>query len=94
MTTIVQDQNTTRRTIAGIAVAALTATACLFGGVAGADAAEAAWVSQTRAGEHKPKSWICKTFNICKTTGHYYCGDPTKAYTKPQPCKFRHNDRY
>lgn len=94
MSTIVQEQNSARRMIAGIAVAGLTATACLFGGIAGADAAEAAWVSRTTAGEHKPQRWHCRILNICSTTGHYYCGNPNIAYTKPQPCRWLHNDRY
>lgn len=95
MSTITKDQNSVRRTIAGLAVAGLTATACLFGGVAGATAAEAAWVSKTTAGEHKPKRWHCAVLNICSSTPHMKCGNPNIAYTKPPKCVYTgHNDRY
>lgn len=94
MKTLSAIQTEVRRYVASIALAATSAVAVLLLIIGTAQVANAAWVSPTRAGEHKPKSFICSVFNICKTTGHYYCGDPNIAYTKPPPCRFLHNDRY
>lgn len=92
--TIEEIQTQVRVFVALIAGLALVAVATLSIVLATAGGAEAAWVSKTRAGEHRPKSFVCKVFNICKTDSHYYCGDPTKAYTNPPPCRFLHYDRY
>ncbi len=93
---LVQLQYEARRWISLIAVAALTATACLIGGMVTANAAEAAWVSKTTSGEHKPQRWHCRYLGICSQTRHYYCGNPTIAYTNPPPCRLAHSgyDRY
>ena len=55
-------------------------TFCLSGAVFTAQAAEARTFYAPPS-----KSWICKTFNICKTGTVKICGNPNIAYNKTNP---------
>lgn len=44
--------------------------------------------------ERPTPSWICKTFNICKTGTWIKCGNPNIAYNKTTPKCYRYTVRY
>lgn len=84
-TTLTGDQAGVRRTAASVLLVALTAFGLLFGSalvsVATAPSAEAVttrWGSPT---DKRPASWICRTFNICKTEKICWYGNHRIAYT-------------
>lgn len=83
-TTLTGDQAGVRRTAASVLLVALTAFGLLFGSalvsVATAGPADAAtrWASPA---DKRPASWICRTFNICKTEKICWKGNWRIAYT-------------
>lgn len=64
----------------GLITLATIVTLCFGSAIAMAAPAEARTFYET-----PNKSWICKTFNICKTGTVKVCGNPNIAYNRTTP---------
>ena len=73
----------------GLATLATIVLLCLGGALAFAQSAEARTFYQP-----PKKSWICSTFNICKTGTVKVCGNPNIAYNKTTPKCRTYSVRY